>query len=159
MPRINVRAMIKPLLPELVNPALGVEANFRLIKDYVLNTLGLPHFYRRQLALADIREVLGVKKRQDSWKYIPKKYRFSEDEYVETLDKYNRKYIHIIDVNAIDEEGNQYRQSFTIQSDFRLSKGTIERIAKDSLLENSQYYPIPITDYNIEIKALLRRVS
>ena len=130
--KLNVRALVEPLLPKLVTPELGVEANFRRVRDYALHELGLPNFYRRKNALADIREVLGIPKSKKTYESTRKEYLIPEDAYVESSKDIRNEYQHVVEFYGYDPEtGQRIELPLTIGSDRRLPKWQLEQKAQE----------------------------
>jgi len=99
MPAFGVtRVIVRGLIPDLYRTFKTAGAAFRF-----LDIMGLT--YRRKDWLADWREILGLKAKEDVWKYIPKKFKPSLATFERTELKIGAEYQYIGRLEYIDTEG------------------------------------------------------
>lgn len=117
------RSLIRSALPKLF--LQGYTANRALA--YMKTQIG--QGYRRQLFLADWREISGVEKVKESFRYIPKKYRLSFGLTVPRAGKMSTNYQYLFRVKGIDAKTFEEVYVWTsMLDDVRMSPAEAEAI-------------------------------
>ncbi len=117
------RSLIRAAIPKLF--AAGFSANKA---QAYMNTL-LGGTYRRILYLADWREITGAKKLQESFRYIPKKYRLSFGLTTPRAGKMSTNYQYLFRVKGIDSKTNELTYVWTsMLDDVRMSPEEAQEI-------------------------------
>lgn len=133
------------------------------IKDAFLKGMSANAFYRtyivgtewamrRQTFLNLWREVTGVEKLKDAWRFVPKGLRYSENLYVPSDLKFKRKYQHRLKFRCLDTElGEEVVRYAQVATDYRLSPVFLEDYAQkfqDYLIESEPY--LKVLDWEID---------
>lgn len=147
------RSLIRAAIPKLF--AAGFSANKA---QAYMNTL-LGGTYRRILYLADWREITGAKKLQESFRYIPKKYRLSFGLTTPRAGKMSTNYQYLFRVKGMDAKGELMPYQWTsMLDDVRMSPEEAEEIMQRQIQDpdNPSDPQAGMTGYNLELFVVYR---
>lgn len=148
-----VRSLFRSAIPALFRQGYS----FNKAADYMKGLQG--KLYRRQLAQADWREITGVEKMKTTFKYIPRKYRFSGNLPVPRAGKMSTNYQFLYSVKGFDAKGNQMQEQFvSLLDDVKLSPEEAERIMLEQIQDpdNPSDPQAGMTAYNLELVVIYR---
>lgn len=121
-----VRSLTRAAIPKMFRAGMSASAAARFMRAEVGG------FYRRQTFLADWREITGVEKLKESFRYIPKKYRLSFNLMAPVASEMPTKYRYLFRVSGINPETGAVEHAWTsMLDDVRLSPERAEQIMWD----------------------------
>lgn len=148
-----VRSLFRAAIPKLF--AQGY--SFNKASDYMKGLQG--KMYRRQIAQADWREITGVEKLKTTFKYIPRKYRFSGQLAVPRAGKMSTNYQFLYSVKGFDSMGNPMEEQFvSLLDDVKLAPEVAEAIMLEQIQDpdNPSDPQAGMTAYNLELVVIYR---
>ncbi len=147
------RSLFRSAIPKLF--AQGYSLN--KAADYMRGQIG--GLYRRTTYQADWREITGVEKIKESFRYIPKKYRLSFGLTVPRAGRMSTNYQYLFRVKGIDSETQEMTYQWTsMLDDVRMGP----KQAEDIMLEQIQDPDNPsdpqagMTSYDLELYVVYR---
>lgn len=148
-----VRSLFRSAIPKLF--AQGY--SFNKASDYMKGLQG--KMYRRQTAQADWREITGAAKMKTTFKYIPRKYRFSGQLAVPRAGKMSTNYQYLYSVKGFDDKGNKMAEQFVSWlDDVIVSPEEAERMMLEKI-QDPKYPHGPqagMAVYNLELIVVYR---
>lgn len=148
-----IRSLFRSAIPALFRQGYS----FNKAADYMKGLQG--GLYRRQLAQADWREITGAEKMKTTFKYIPRKYRFSGNLAVPRAGKMSTNYQYLYLVKGFDSEGNRMSDQWvSLLDDVRLSPDAAERIMLEQIQDpdNPSDPQAGMTSYDLELYVIYR---
>ena len=115
--------------------------------------------YRRQVFQADWREITGVEKVKESFRFIPKKYRLSFGLTVPRATPLPTNYQYLFRLGGLDPETGQETYAWTsMLDDVRMEPGRAEDIMLDKIRDPNLYTDIAgeIEEWSIELYVVYR---
>lgn len=147
------RSLIRAAIPKLF--AAGFSAN--RAQKYMDTLLG--GTYRRMLYLADWREITGARKLQESFRFIPKKYRLSFGLTTPRAGKMSTNYQYLFRVSGMDAEGERMENQWvSMLDDVRMSPEEAQEIMQRTI-SDPEYPGGPqegMTAYKLELFVVYR---
>lgn len=141
--RYIVRLLIPDLYREFKSPTKALE---------YLRSVGLG--YRRKEFLADWREILGIQKVKEWWKYTPKKYLPTEDEIVTTQLKLRTQYLYTARVTYVTRQGDIESRYVSAGYDYLVAWGT----AREEIELRTSIYNVDRV-LEVEFEPVLKRAE
>lgn len=147
------RSLFRSAIPKLFAGGYS----FNKASDYMKGQIG--SLYRRQTAQADWREITGVEKMRTTFKYIPRKYRFSGQLAVPRAGKMSTNYQYLYSVKGFDSMGNPMQEQFvSLLDDVRLAPALAEQIMLEQIQDpdNPSDPQAGMVAYNLELIVIYR---
>lgn len=142
------RSLIRSAIPKLFRAGYSRNAAMEFMKGQIGKG------YRRQVYLADWREITGVEKVKESFKYIPKKYRLSFNLLVPRATPMSTNYQYLYRVVGFDPEAKTMTYRWvSMLDDIRYGPERAEQIMAEKLQERTKY-PEPafgLQDWEVEL--------
>jgi len=136
MPAFGVaRVIVRAVIPDLYK-------TFKTATSALEYLRGIGLGYRKKDFLADWREVLGLKAKEDVWKYIPKKFKPSLATFERTELKIGAEYQYIGRLEYIDTEGIYREKIVSFLTDEIISIEEAENIFSGIVEEEKEAYDI-----------------
>lgn len=148
-----VRSLFRSAIPKLFRAGYS----FNKASDYMKGQVG--KLYRRQLAQADWREITGVQKLKTTFRYIPKKYRFSGNLPVPRAGKMSTNYQYLYSIKGFDSSGNAMTEQFvSLLDDVRMEPELAQEIMQRQIQDpdNPSDPQAGMAVYNLELVVIYR---
>lgn len=148
IPTLIVRSLTRAAIPRMFRAGMSANAAAEFMRGQVGS------LYRRTEFLADWREITGVEKIKESFKYIPKKYRLSFGLTVPRATPMATNFQYLYRIVGFDPEAKAMTYRWvSMLDDVRMAPERAEAIMSEKLLEPDKYpdKPFGLEGWEVEL--------
>jgi len=129
------RVIVRGLIPDLYATYQSANKALEFLRSINLG-------YRKKDFLADWREILGLKAKEEVWKYIRKEYKPSVDLFIKSEQKLYQPFVYIGKIEYLDTEGVLREMTISHGEDELITIQEAEDIFAEMVTEQVELYGV-----------------